>query len=323
VSRVTFGATELPDRQAAALRKAIRYEWITIAFLAFAITLVGLVAGNSQAMKVAWAEDMLSLAPPIAFLVAVRIIRKPPTAKRPYGYHRSVGVGHLVAAIALTTMGAFLIYDSAVGLVTAEHPSIGSVQLFGQVFWLGWLMMAAMVITGVPPVLLGRVKIKLAEELHDKVLYADAKMNKADWMTALGSLVGVAGIGIGWWWTDSAAALLISMSILSDGVTNLRSSILDLTDVRATTFDNKKPHPVIGQVEDYLRGLDWVTDVGVRARDEGHVFHVEGFVVPRDGREPSVDDLEQARLECSELDWRLHDVVLVPVPELPVEVGRN
>ena len=195
MSGVTFGATELPERQAATLRKAVRYEWITIAFLAGAITLVGLVAGNSQAMKVAWAEDMLSLAPPIAFLIAVRIIRKPPTAKRPYGYHRSVGVGHLVAAIALTTMGTLLIIDSAVGLVTAEHPSIGSVQLFGQVFWLGWLMMGAMVVTGVPPVLLGRVKMKLAEALHDKVLYADAKMNKADWMTALSSFVGVAGSG--------------------------------------------------------------------------------------------------------------------------------
>ena len=189
-------------------------------------------------MKVAWVEDMLSLAPPIAFLIAVRIIRKPATAKRPYGYHRSVGVAHLVAAVALTAMGTFLIYDSAVGLITAEHPSIGSVQLFGQVFWLGWLMMAVMVLTGVPPVLLGRVKMKLAEELHDKVLYADAKMNKADWMTALGSFVGVAGIGIGWWWTDALAALFISLSILSDGVQNLRSSILDLTDIRATTFDN-------------------------------------------------------------------------------------
>jgi cation diffusion facilitator family transporter len=323
VSRVTFGTTELPERQSATLRKAIRYEWITIAFLAFAITLVGLVAGNSQAMKVAWAEDMLSLAPPIAFLVAVRIIRKPPTAKRPYGYHRSVGVAHLVAAVALTTMGTFLIYDSAVGLVTAEHPSIGSVQLFGQVFWLGWLMMAAMVVTGLPPVLLGRVKLKLANELHDKVLYADAKMNKADWMTALASLIGVAGIGIGWWWTDAVAALFISLSILSDGVQNLRSSILDLTDVRATTFDNSKPHPVIGDVEDYLRGLNWVADVGVRARDEGHVFHVECFVVPRDGHEPSVVELEETRRGCSELDWRLHDVVVVPVPELPVEIGQN
>jgi divalent metal cation (Fe/Co/Zn/Cd) transporter len=163
VSRVVFGDTELPERQAETLRKAIRLEWVTIGFLVCAIILVGLVAGNSQAMKVAWAEDMLSLLPPIAFLIAVRIIRKPPTAKRPYGYHRSIGVAHLVAGVALFTMGSFLIYDSAVGLFTAEHPSIGSVQLFGQVFWLGWLMMGAMVVTGIPPVLLGRAKIKLAQ----------------------------------------------------------------------------------------------------------------------------------------------------------------
>jgi cation diffusion facilitator family transporter len=323
VSRVVFGDTELPEQQAETLRRAIRLEWVTIAFLVCAVILVGLVAGNSQAMKVAWAEDMLSLAPPIAFLIAVRIIRRPPTAKRPYGYHRSIGVAHLVAGVALFTMGSFLIFDSAVGLFTAEHPSIGSVQLFGQVFWLGWLMMGAMVVTGIPPVLLGRAKIKLAQELHDKVLYADAEMNKADWMTALGSFIGVAGIGIGWWWTDAVAALFISLSILSDGVKNMRSSILDLTDIRATTFDNKEPHPVIGKIEEYLHGLDWVADAGTRVRDEGHVFHVECFVVPKAGREPSVSQLDEARRSCAELDWKLHDVVIIPVPELPLPIGQR
>jgi cation diffusion facilitator family transporter len=323
VSSVVFGATELPEKQAATLRQAIRIQWLTIVFLAGAITLVGLVAGNSQAMKVAWAEDMLSLAPPIAFLVAIRIIRKPPTAKHPYGYHRSVGVAHLVTGVALSTMGSFLIYDSAVGLLTAEHPSIGSVQLFGQVFWLGWLMILTMMLTGIPPVLLGRIKMKLAPELHDKVLYANAKMNKADWMTSLGSLVGVAGIGIGWWWADALAALFISLSILTDGITNVRSSILDLADLRATTFDNKKPHPVIEEVEDYLKELDWVAEAGARARDEGHVFHVECFVVPKAGREPSVDQLEDARRGCAELDWRLHDVVIIPVPTLPLPIGQR
>ncbi|HRL81685.1 MAG TPA: hypothetical protein PLK46_15340, partial [Propioniciclava sp.] len=32
------------------------------------------------------------------------------------------------------------------------------------------------------------------EQLHDKVLYADADMNKADWLTAAGSIVGILGI---------------------------------------------------------------------------------------------------------------------------------
>jgi divalent metal cation (Fe/Co/Zn/Cd) transporter len=155
------------------------------------------------------------------------------------------------------------------------------------------------------------------------VLYADAEMNKADWMTALATFIGVAGIGIGWWWTDAVAALFVSLSILFDGVKNMRSSILDLTDVRATTFDNKKPHPIIEKVEDYLRGLDWVAEAGARTRDEGHVFHVECFVVAREGQEPSVSQLDDARRDIADLDWKLHDVVIIPVPELPMPIGEE
>ncbi len=318
---IAFGRTTLPVQQAATLRRAIRFEWITIGFLVVAVTLVGLVLGNSQAMKAAWAEDLLSLAPPIAFLVATRIIRRPHTPKWPYGYHRSTAVAHLVAGVALAAMGTFLIIDSGAGLFTAEHPSIGSVELFGSVFWLGWLMIGAMVITGVPPVFLGRVKMKLAEDLHDKVLYADADMNKADWMTALGSIIGVTGIGLGLWWLDAVAALFISFTILSDGVKNMRSAIRDLMDARATTFDNAQPDPVIAKVEDYLTGLDWVAEAGARIRDQGHVFHVECFVVPVGGREPSVEVLTRTRIASVELDWRLQDLVIVPVAELPEEVA--
>jgi len=316
---ISFGRTELPLHQQETLRKAIRLEWITIIFLICGITLVGLVLGNSQAMKAAWIEDCLSLAPPIAFLVAVRIVRKRPWPAWPYGYHRSIGVAHLVAAVALVTMGTFLIIDSAIGLITAEHPSIGTVSLFGQVFWLGWLMIAAMVVTGVPPVILGHLKLQLARDLHDKVLYADADMNKADWMTAVGSIVGVTGIGLGLWWLDAVAALFIAGNILRDGVRNTRAAVTDLMDARATTFDDARPHPVIGQVNSYLRGLDWVASAGSRVRDEGHVFHVEAFVVPRADR-LEVATLEAARVACIDLDWRLQDVVLVPVGDLPPEV---
>ncbi len=313
----SFGGTELPAQQTETLRKAIRLEWITIAFLAVTVTLVFLVLGNSQAMKAAWLEDLLSFIPPIAFLVAVRVARRKPSAKHPYGYHRSVGVGHLVAAVALLSMGTFLIIDSVSGLLAAEHPSIGSVELFGQVFWLGWLMMGVMAAIALPPVFIGRAKMKLARALHDKVLYADADMNKADWMTAVGSIVGVGGIGLGIWWTDSAAALFIAGSILWDGIKNIRAAIDDLMDSRATTFDDAKPHPVVHRVDEYLRSLDWVSDAGSRARDEGHVFHIESFVVPRSRRKVSLSELAAAREGSIALDWKVEDIVIVPVSELP------
>jgi cation diffusion facilitator family transporter len=318
-----FGETELPEKQQETLKKAVRLEWITIGFLAVTVFLVFLVLGNSQAMKAAWIEDLLSFIPPIVFLVALRIARKKPNPKHPYGYHRSVGVGHLVAAVALVTMGTFLIVDSATGLIAAEHPSIGSVEVFGQVFWLGWLMMGVMALIALPPVFIGRAKMKLARELHDKVLYADADMNKADWMTAVGSMIGVGGIGLGLWWLDATAALFIAGSILWDGLKNTRAAVEDLMDTRAMTFDDAKPHPIVHRVDEYLRSLDWVADAGSRARDQGHVFHIESFIVPRSRRKVSLADLNDAREGCIALDWKVEDIVLIPVTELPRVVQES
>jgi cation diffusion facilitator family transporter len=315
-----FGHTELPAEQEAALRRAKRFEWITIGFLAAAVTMIYLVLGNSQAMKAAWIEDLLSFLPPFAFLVAARVIRRRPTEEHPYGYHRAVGIAHLVAAVSLIAMGSFLVVDSGLKLVRVEHPTIGAITLFGETFWLGWLMIAAMGLTAVPPVYLGRMKMKLAEALHDKVLYADADMNKADWMTAVAAIVGVAGIGVGLWWADAVAALGISIGILRDGIHNVRGAVGGLIDTRAKTYDDAEPHPLCVRIDALLQGLDWVEDAGSRIRDEGHVFHIESFVVPKAGVDPSISRLEQARQACIDLDWKVQDMVVIPVAELPEEL---
>lgn len=319
-----FGGTDLPEEQRELLRRAVRLEWITLVFLAVTVALVGLTVGSSQAMRAAFFEDLLSFIPPIAFLVAVRIIRTAPSERFPYGLHRVVGVGHLVAAVALTAMGSFLIVESVTTLLTAEHPTVGTVVVLGQVVWLGWLMIAVMALTIVPPIVIGRIKIRLAERLHDKLLYADADMNKADWTTAVGSIVGVTGIGLGIWWLDSAAALFIAAGILRDGLRNLRIAVLDLIDHRATTVDHDEPHPLEGRLTRRMRRLAWVRDAGCRVRDQGHVLHAEVFVVARGGR-VSQRRLDAAARAARALDWKLQDVVIVPVGEVPVDVtgGRR
>ncbi|MCC3296044.1 cation diffusion facilitator family transporter [Arthrobacter sp. zg-Y411] len=318
-----IGRTELNAEQEKILRRAVHLEWLTIAILAVTVTLVFTVMGNSQAMKAAGIEDALSFIPPLAFLMGVRIAGKRPNARYPYGYHRSIGVAHLVAAVALVSMGAFLIFDSGSGLLKGEHPPIGTIELLGQSVWLGWLMIAVMAITGAPPVFLGRAKMKLARELHNKVLYADADMNKADWMTSAGTIVGVAGIGLGFWWADAAAALFIAASILRDGLRNMRGAVTDLMDTTATTFDDDGPHPLGGKVREYLRSLDWVGDAGVRVRDEGQVFHVEAFVVPRREKDLTLGRINAARAGCMDLDWKLRDTVIIPVDSLPDETGGS
>ena len=152
------------------------------------------------------------------------MIRKRPTHKHPYGLHRAMGIGHLVAGVALLVIGGNLAIESVISLIKGEHPTIGTVNLFGYTIWLGWLMVTVMSVIIIGPFIYGPAKAKLAPKLHNKVLFADADMAKADWTTNVASIVGVLGVGLGVWWLDGAAALFISIGIAWDGFKNCRSA---------------------------------------------------------------------------------------------------
>ncbi|KFB09742.1 cation diffusion facilitator family transporter [Nitratireductor basaltis] len=221
---------DLPEDIVEALNRARRLEWWTIGFIGSIVIVMYFAVGSSQAMKSAWTEDMLSLLPPILFLAATAVERKEPTEFYPYGFHRAGSLGFFASAMALTAMGAYLLFEAVMTLVSREHPSVGSTHLFGYEIWLGWFMMAALLYSVIPPVILGRRKKKLARELRDKILFTDADMNAADWQTGAAGIVGIIGIGLGYWWADAAAAGLISFSILNDGLRNLRTAFAELMD---------------------------------------------------------------------------------------------
>lgn len=185
--------------------------------------------------------------------------------------------------------------------------------------WLGWLMVGVMLVIVVGPVFLyGPAKSKLAPVLHNKLLYADADMAKADWQTNAASIVGVLGVGLGVWWLDGVAALFISLGIVWDGFRNTKGAVLDLMDQRARTYDDKAPHPLAAQINEYLRAQPWVRAAAVRMRDQGQVFHIEAFIVPR-RRRVLVSDLRAASEAISDLDWKIQDVVVIPTERLPAE----
>lgn len=317
-----MGRTDLPPEQQRAVRSAIRWEVFTIVYTVCTIALIALVVGGSQAMKTAWIEDMLSLIPQVSFLVALALIRRPPSRRFPYGLHRAMGVGHLVAGVALIVVGGSLAVESALGLIRGEHPAIGTVVVLGHTVWLGWLMIAVMSVVIIGPFFYGRAKAKLAPVLHNKVLYADAAMAKADWTTTVASIVGVLGIGLGLWWLDGAAAVFISFGIVKDGVRHARAALLDLMDQRARTHDDEHTHPLIPRIVDELQRQHWVAEAAVRMRDMGQVFHVEAFVVPRRSRVKTAD-IERTRTALSTLDWKMQDVVVIPVTTLPDEATRH
>lgn len=307
--------SSLPEKQRKALKTATRLEWAHLVYVLTCVVGIYLVMGNSQAMKAAWLEDMLAFIPPIAFLIARHATRKGRDADYPYGHHRAVGMGHLSAALALLAMGVFVVFEAATALLGTEHPTIGTMNIAGHTLWQGWIMIAVLAYTGIPNIFIGRKKIQLAETLHDRVLLADGEMDKDDWLTAGGAIIGILGVGMGVWWLDSAIALLIGTSVLRDGVTNMKSATSALLDVRARTTDNSATHPLVAKANAEVAKQAWAKAVGSRVRDMGHVLHAEIFVVT--DHMVRLEDLEKAAASVRGLDWKLRDVVVIPVNELP------
>ncbi|MCE6998456.1 cation diffusion facilitator family transporter [Saccharothrix sp. S26] len=307
---------ELPPEKAALHRRAVRLEWWTIAFFVVAITVLAVVLGQSQAMKAAWVEDILALAPPIAFLVANRYRNRAPDDEHPYGHHRSVAIAFLASALALLALGGYILVESVLRLVEGERPPLGLIEVFGHTLWLGWPMIVVLLATMVPAILLGRAKTKLAVQLHDKVLHADAEMNRADWLTALAAVLGIVGIGAGLWWADAVAAIVISADIVRDGLRTTRTAVADLMDRRPRTVADNRPHPLPAQLTTLALDQPWVADAWLRLREEGHVFVGELFVVPRPGTDDLVGRLDRLSRLLRDADWRMHDIAVVPVPAI-------
>ena len=303
----TRAAFDLPDELRPVDKHARRLEWATILALLTIVTAIYLTMGSSQAMKAAWIEDLLSFVAPIAFLVSAHWKDRPADEDFPYGYHRAVSIAFLAGAVALTLFGGFILFDSVMGLVRREHPTIGTTVIFGQQFWSGWLMIAALVYSGIPPLVLGRMKQVPARQLHDKTLMADADMNRADWLTAGAGVVGILGVGAGWWWADSAAAGIISISIVKDGLTNLARVIADLMDRQPTSVDGVRSDAP-ERVRRALLALPWVRSVEIRLREEGHVFAGEAFltVISTDHLPARLDEAKRAARDA---DWRMRELV--------------
>lgn len=306
---------EFPDEYKEAFEKAKRLEWITIIALGSAIILMFLVMGSSQAMKSTIFDEAFGMIAAISFLLAARKFDKKPTKEFPYGYHRSITVAFLAGSAGLLVMGIYILIDSGMTLIAAERPTIGLMNIFGYEIWQGWIMIAVLLYNVIPVVILGKMKIPLAKKLHDKVVFIDADMNKAEWLGASAAIIGILGIGLGYWWADSVAAIIISGEILKDGIKNIKYSVTDLMDRTPRSVDGKKVDHLVTEVHRFLDEVSWIKEYEVRLREAGHVYFGEIILEPKSNNSLS-EKIAALRKELSDFHWKLHDITIMPVEKL-------
>jgi divalent metal cation (Fe/Co/Zn/Cd) transporter len=183
----------------------------------------------------------------------------------------------------LGALGSLLFVEALVKLLSVERTTIGGITLFGSTIWAGWPMLGALVYSAVPSVLLGRAKLKLASQIHDKILYADAQMMKPDWMAESATVVGVLGVGFGLWWLDPVAATVVSTVIIKDGAGNVVVAVRDLMGHRPMKTDRSGPDELPGKLRACMESFDWVDSASVRLRETGHIFAGEVYLRPAPG----------------------------------------
>lgn len=292
--------------------KATMYEWISFFYMVSCTVFSFVVMSNSQTMKTIWLEDTLGIIPPLSFLVASRIIRWKSTRNFPYGFHKVNGMAFLTSSLALTILGIYLFCDGLVVLFKAEHPTIPNIFIGRNSIWLGFIMICALLWSSLPSTILGHIKIPLAKKLYDKILYSDSKMNKASWMSGFASILGIIGIGLGFWWADATVGVIISLSIMKDGLSNLKQSVLDLLDEVPKTLGSTKTDKLLNEVKSLILEEKWIKDANIRFRDEGHVFFGDIIIHLKD-KHVSIEKIKNLQHKIEKFHWRLHDVVIMPV----------
>jgi cation diffusion facilitator family transporter len=314
---------EFPADQADERRKARRIAWLSIVLLFSAALLMAFVLGQSQAMKTAWVSDVLTAIPPISLLVAMRHELKPASKRFPFGYLRSISISFLVTAAILSIIGLYLLYDSLSKLLKQERPAIGTIELFGHQMWLGWLMIAVLAYSMIVGIVLGMLKKPVAKKLFDKELEAEAKMNRAEWMSEGAAILGILLVAFGHWWGDAAAAAFISVEIVQDGWYNIKQVIADLMDETPTSMGGDELEELPEKVKQAAERVPWVARAAVRLREQGHAITGDVIVVPRADASMSATELaEQVQASAEELcnvDWRLHGLTVMPVSRLDSE----
>lgn len=90
---------------------------------------------------------------------------------------------------------------------------------------------------------------------------------------------------------------------------------MELIDHRRLGIEKDKKDTIKEKMKDELEHLDWVSHASVRLREVGNLVTDEAYIVPQDEKN-LLDNLNQATDVVNNLDWRVYNVIVVPVSSL-------
>src|SRR5690349_23637889 len=163
---------------------------------------VGL-ASNSLAVLGSAVDSCVDALNNVLALTVVRVAAKEPDEDHPYGHGKFETLGAL-AIVGFLSITCFELIRGAVNhLVGGTHRiNVSDLQL------------AVLVLTLGVNVIITRYEHRRGTELGSELLVADAAHTRADVVITIGVIIGVLLTRRGWWWVDSAIAIVVALVIV-------------------------------------------------------------------------------------------------------------
>ena len=194
---------------------------ILVNILLAGFKLVAGIVGHSAAMVADGVHSITDLISTVIVLIGIKLAGQKPDKDHPYGHERFECVATLILAVLIALVGAGIGWVGLERVIAGHDEDIVIPTLLALV--------AAVVSIVVKEGLFWYVRSK-AKKIDSSALMADAWHSRADGLSSIGSLVGIAGARMGFPVLDSIAAIVICLFILKTAFSISMDAIGRMTD---------------------------------------------------------------------------------------------
>ncbi len=262
----------------------------------FAVALIGLAKGivgffsGSIALLAQAVDSLTDVFASLAVYVGLKVARRRPTERFPYGYYRAETFASLIVAAFIVVSGVAILRESIMRFLQPEVVSFPHVALSVVAISIPFLYFLA------------KYNKKIGEEINSQAIVGQAKDFTLDVFSSVLVFVGVLSSYLGTPWIEALIGVLISVFILKAGAELGRDAVLTLMDAVV------KPEHIgkIRRLAEEVQGVMGVHDIKIRKSGpfcfgEMHMKAEEGLSVEK--AHAIAEEVERkAKQECEELE---------------------
>ncbi|MCB1558120.1 MAG: cation transporter [Alphaproteobacteria bacterium] len=256
------------------------------------LSIVQVVAGIFSGSLALIADSLHNLSDAFSLflaLVARKIARKKPDAKRTYGYKKVEVLSAYTNYVILMTISVWLIFEAVMRFISPE-PVMGWTVI--------WVSIVAVFVN------LGTVALTFHDAKHSQNVRAAYLHNLGDALSSVGVLVaGILIIAFGWWWVDPLITLAISLYIM-------RHVWGHIPEVANILIDGNSGEDQADAIKSQILTIEGVCSLHhfhARALDE-HQLAIEAHIVMEQGQ---VADVLRARIKSHLMEhFKIHHAFL-------------